>query len=67
MPSCNGGSDWSIQIPLSELVALKGLPARMEGLEKDNKQLRNELEALRSLHSQTLQAFADFKHEMRKK
>ena len=67
MPSCNGGSDWSIQIPLSELVALQGLPARMEGLEKDNRQLRKELDALRSLHSQTLQTFADFRREMCKK
>lgn len=59
--------DWSIQIPLSELVALQGLPARMDGLEKDNEQLRRELEALRRLHSETLQAFGDFKRELRKK
>lgn len=59
--------DWSIQIPLSELVALEGLPARMSGLEKENRQLRKEVDALRILHSQTLQAFSDFKREMRKK
>lgn len=59
--------DWSIQIPLSELVALQGLPARMEGLEKENKQLRKELDALRILHSETLQAFGDFKRDLCKK
>lgn len=59
--------DWSIQIPLSELVALQGLPARMDGLEKENRQLRKELEALRVLHSQTLQTFVDFKREICKK
>lgn len=59
--------DWSIQIPLSELVALQGLPARMDGLEKENQQLRREVEALRRLHSETLQVFGDFRREMRKK
>ena len=67
MPSCNGGADWSIQIPLSALVALKELPGQMEALQKDNRQLRQEVEALRRLYSETLQAFADYKHEMRKK
>ena len=61
------GSDWSIQIPLSKLVALQGLPAKMEALEKDNAQLRREVNALRALYSQTLQAFSDFKRDMRKR
>lgn len=61
------GSDWSIQIPLSELVALQGLPARMEALEKDNAQLRRELNALHALYSQTLQSLADYRREMRKR
>lgn len=59
-------SDWSIQIPLSALVALQGLPAKMEALEKDNAQLRRELDALHALYSQTLQAFGDLRREMRK-
>lgn len=60
-------SDWSIQIPLSELVALQELPARMAELEKDNVQLRRELNALHALYSQTLQALSDFKRDMRKR
>lgn len=59
-------ADWSIQIPLSELVALQGLPGRMEHLEKENKQLRRELDALHRLYSETLQAFGDLRREIRK-
>lgn len=62
-PFSNPAPDWSIQIPLSELVALQGLPARMEQLEAENAHLRRELEALRIIQSQTLQLFADFKRE----
>ena len=61
------GSDWFIQIPLSELVALQGLPAKMEALEKENAQLRREVNALHALYSQALQAFSDFKRDMRKR
>lgn len=59
--------DWSIQIPLSELAALQGLPARMDGLEKDNAQLRRELEALRKINSEALQLLGDLRREMRKR
>ena len=59
-------ADWSIQIPLSELVALQGLPGRMEALEKENKQLRGELDALHRLYSETIQVFGDLRREMRK-
>lgn len=58
---------WSIQIPLSELVALQGLPARMDGLEKENRKMRKELDALHALYSQTLQAFADYRRENSKR
>lgn len=63
MVSANTTQDWSLQIPLSALVSLKELPERMEKLEKDNKQLRRELEALRVIHSQTLQLLADMRRE----
>lgn len=65
MPFCNG-TDWFIQIPLSELVALQGLPAKMEELRKDNEQLRREVKALHALYSQTLQALSDYKRDTRK-
>ena len=62
-----GGSDWSIQVPLSALVALQGLPGRMEQVEKDNAQLRREVEALRRINSEALQALGDLRREMRKR
>ena len=55
--------DWSINIPLSALVAFQSLPERMEKLEAENKQLRRELEALRVIQSQSLQLIADIKRE----
>ena len=62
-----GGSDWSIQVPLSALVALRELPGRMEQVEKDNAQLRREVEALRRIHSETLQVLGDLRREMHKR
>ena len=56
-------ADWSVQVPLTALVALQELPGRMDKLEAENKQLRRELEALRAIQSQTLQLFADLKRE----
>lgn len=61
------GNDWFIQIPLSELVALQGLPARIEALEKANVQLRKELEALRRIQSEGLQLIGDLRRDIRKR
>lgn len=60
-------ADWSIQIPLSELAALQGLPARMEALEKENKQLRREVEALRRVQSELMIVVGDIKTDLRKR
>ena len=62
-----GGNDWFIQIPLSQLVALQELPARLEDLEKQNAQLRREIEALRRIQSEGFQVVCDIKREMRKR
>ena len=59
MSSSNPANDWTLQIPLSELVALQGLPAQMEELKAENKQLRRELEALRVIQSQMMMKMAD--------
>lgn len=61
------GSDWSIQVPLSALVALQGLPGRMEHLEQENVQLRREVDALRRINSETLQVLGDLRREVRKR
>lgn len=60
MPFCNpAGNDWLISVPLSELVALQGLPAQMKKLEDENKQLRRELEALRNIQGQMMLKLSD--------
>ena len=62
-PSFNPANDWTLQVPLSALVALQELPERMQKLEAENAQLRRELEALRNIQSQTLQLVADLRRE----
>lgn len=59
--------DWTIQVPLSALVALQGLPGRMNKLEAENAQLRRELEALRNIQSETLQKLADIRRERKER
>lgn len=59
-------ADWSLQVPLSALVDLQGLPERMNKLEAENKQLRRELEALRLIQSQSLEMLADLRRERMK-
>lgn len=58
-------NDWSIQVPLSALVALQALPGRMDGLEKENAQLRREVDALRRINSDALQLLGDLRREIR--
>ena len=59
MPFSNPANDWTLQIPLSDLVALQGLPGRMQQLEAENKQLRRELEALRLIQSEMMIRLSD--------
>lgn len=57
---------WLIQIPLSELVALQSLPSEMEKLKAENHQLRREIDGLRRIQSEVMQAFADLRRSLRK-
>lgn len=58
--------DWTLQIPLSALVDLQGLPVRMNKLEAEIKQLHKQIEALRLIQSQTLEKIADLMRERMK-
>lgn len=58
--------DWTLQIPLSALVDLQGLPSRMNKLEAENEQLHKQIEALRLIQSQTLEKLADLMRERMK-
>lgn len=57
--------EWTINVPLSALLALQELPGQMEDLQVEMTQLRRELEALRAIQSQTLQLLADLKRTLR--
>lgn len=59
------GSGWSINVPLSALVALQELPERMKKLEDENMKLRRELEALRNIQGQMMIKLADVSRERR--
>lgn len=59
-------SDWFVQVPFSALVSLQELPERMAVLEKQNLQLRLELEALRALYSETIQLIGDLRRDYAK-
>lgn len=56
-------SDWFVQVPLHELVALQELPAQMDKLRAENAQLRRELEGVRGMLSEAIQLFGDLRRE----
>lgn len=58
--------NWSIQIPLAELVALQGLPARVQQLEADVAVLRSALDAARSTNSKLMELVGDLRRDLRK-
>ena len=59
--------EWGVIVPLSSLLALQELPGQMAHLQAENIQLRRELEALRAIHSQTLQLVADLNRSINKR
>lgn len=65
MSNVSAGS-WLIQIPLSELVSLQSLPSDMDKLKAENQQLRREIEGLRRIQSEVLQALGDVRRSLRK-
>lgn len=69
MPSFNPPSqsnDWLIQVPISALVALQGLPDEMEKLRAENRQLRRELDGLRIIQNQTIERIAEIRDFIRR-
>ena len=57
--------DWTINVPLSALLALQELPDQMVLLQAEMTQLRRELEALRGIQSQTLQLVSDLRRSLK--
>lgn len=61
------GSDWLVQVPLSELVALKGMVEHLAKLDANNAQLRREVDALRNIQSEVMQLVGDLRREVSKR
>lgn len=57
--------EWSINVPLSALLALQELPEQMTMLQAELAKLRRELDGLRGIQSQTLQLLGDLKRALR--
>ncbi len=58
-------NEWTINVPLPALLALQELPTQMILLQDEMSQLRQQVEALRGIQSQTLQLVADLKRSLR--
>ena len=56
---------WTINVPLSALLALQELPDQMDVLQAEMAQLRREVEALRGIQSQTLQLLSDLRRSLK--
>lgn len=59
--------EWSVSVPLHDLVALSELPYRVEGLTSDCAQLRHEVDGLRRLLCDAMQVIADLRREIEKR
>lgn len=66
MPSSNAPApQWSVSLPLSQLLELQSLTPRMKDLENENVQLRRELEGLRNIQYQTLEKLGDVLRQLK--
>lgn len=58
-------AEWSVNIPFSDLHMLVNQLDSMEGLKKENAQLRREMEGLRNMFSELQTAFGELRRELR--
>ena len=60
-------SNWQVTIPIKDLMTLLTFAEDVERIEKENKQLRQELEGLRNMFSEVCQQFGDIKRELKRR
>lgn len=58
-------NDWLIQVPLSELVALKNMSGEFAKIRKENEQLRREIEGLRRVQCELMQLCGDLRRALK--
>lgn len=59
--------EWSVSVPLDDLLELIRYTDSLEQMREDNKQLRRELEGLRNMFTELQMAFGDVKRELMKR
>ncbi len=57
MPSSN----WMVQVPVNDLLALMGLEEELKNCRAENAQLRREMDGLRRIQSETMQVLGDLR------
>ena len=57
MPSSN----WMVQVPVDDLLALMGLEDELKNCRAENAQLRREMDGLRRIQSETMQVVGDLR------
>ncbi len=60
-------SDWKVTLPIKDLLSLLNFSEDLEKMKEENKQLRRELEGLRSMFSEVCQQFGDVKRELKRR
>ena len=63
----NRSSEWQVTLPIKELMSLIHFADDVERIEKENKQLREELEGLRNMFSEVCQQFGDIKRNLNRR
>lgn len=58
-------NDWLIQVPLSELVALKNMSGEFDKLRKENEQLQREIQGLHRVQSDIMQLCCEFRRALK--
>lgn len=59
------GSDWLVQVPLSELVSLKNMSEDFAKIRAENEQLRREIQGLRRVQSEMMQLCGDLRKALK--
>lgn len=54
-------SDWLVQVPLSQLVALQGMAHELEELREENEQLRNRMDGLHRTQYETMEVIGELR------
>ena len=60
-----GQAGWSVNIPLSDLWKLTNQLESMEGLQRENAQLRREMDGLRIMFNELLGQFGELRREVK--